>query len=137
MLALVASDLHGSLKAAEFLVGREADLRPDLVILLGDHLYHGPRNPLPEGYSASETAAALQGLQAPVAALRGNCEAEVDELLLPWTLADSAWLHLDGRLLLAVHGHQLPENGGGLKLTPRVDVLFGHTHIRSVRPIQI
>ncbi len=104
-------------------------MEPEMVLLLGDLLYHGPRNPLPEGYASAEAIAVLSDLGAPAAAVRGNCDAEVDQLVLPFHLAESAWLLDEGRRLLAIHGHQLKMNGGLLEAPPDVAVISGHTHV--------
>jgi putative phosphoesterase len=101
---------------------------PEAVILLGDILYHGPRNPLPEKYDPAETAAILENLGRPILAIRGNCDSEVDQLVLPFHLSGSAWLLAGPLPILAVHGHELPENGGNMKVPENVVILFGHIH---------
>jgi putative phosphoesterase len=126
---LVASDIHGATAAAEALAAVAAERRPSLVLLLGDLLYHGPRNKLPGTYDAQETARILSSISVPVASVRGNCDAEVDQLLLPWTFAENSCLSLGGFPFMAIHGHQLPWLGGSLKLSPGLAVIHGHTHV--------
>ena len=112
MRLLVASDLHGSLPALHFLLERANELRPDLLVLLGDLVYHGPRNPLPAGYDTPQllrTMPDLTALPCPVTAVRGNCDAEVDLALLPFPVADNAWIAVDGLRVFASHGHHVPE----------------------------
>jgi len=128
MRLLIASDLHGSAAQAAQLrtvIEREA---PEAVVLLGDLLYHGPRNPLPEKYAPAEAAGLLENLGRPVLAIRGNCDSEVDELVLPFSLMESAWIMGGPRPILVLHGHELPENGGRLKTPEGVALLFGHIH---------
>ena len=129
MRLLIASDLHGSAAQAAKLREEIEKTAPDAVVLLGDLLYHGPRNQLPEKYAPMETAGILENLGRPVLAIRGNCDAEVDQLVLAFHLAESAWIMAGPRPILAVHGHELPENGGHLKIPHDVTVLFGHTHL--------
>ncbi|MDR1309851.1 MAG: phosphodiesterase [Deltaproteobacteria bacterium] len=126
---LVASDIHGAVAAAEALAGLAAERKPSLVLLLGDLLYHGPRNALPGTYDAPEAARILSSIAVPVASVRGNCDAEVDQLLLPWTFAENSYLDLGGVPFMAVHGHQLPWLGGQLRLPPGLGVIHGHTHV--------
>lgn len=85
MRLLIASDLHGSLDSLRFLCDTAQRLSPDMLVLLGDLVYHGPRNPLPGGYdtrSVLEELDRLNHLPCPVTAVRGNCDAEVDILSL-------------------------------------------------------
>ncbi|MDR2302909.1 MAG: phosphodiesterase [Deltaproteobacteria bacterium] len=126
---LIASDIHGAVSAAEFLAKMVAINKPTLLLLLGDLLYHGPRNKLPGTYDAPQTAQILSAVPCPVASIRGNCDAEVDQLLLPWTFAENSYLDLDGRVFMAIHGHQLPEIGGNWKLSKNLNVIHGHTHL--------
>lgn len=129
MRLLIASDIHGSASQTGLLKDRAAALNPDMLVLLGDLLYHGPRNPLPCGYAPAEAAALMADFGRPLAAVRGNCDAEVDQLLLPFQLAENAWLLGDGRRIFAIHGHQLDINGGPLKISGAEALLSGHTHI--------
>ena len=129
MRLFIASDLHGSAAQAARLRTEIEKTAPEAVIFLGDLLYHGPRNPLPEKYAPAEAAAILGGLGRPVLAIRGNCDSEVDQLVLPFHLTESAWILAGPWPMLAVHGHELPENGGNLKVPEGLVVLFGHTHL--------
>ena len=82
MRYLIASDIHGALPAAEMLVARFREEGADRLLLLGDLLYHGPRNPLPEGYAPAQVAKLLNGYADRITAVRGNCDAEVDQMVL-------------------------------------------------------
>ena len=135
MRLLIASDIHGSALRAGLFRDQVKERRPDMVLLLGDLLYHGPRNPLPDNYSPAEVISILSGLDAPVIAVRGNCDADVDQLVLPWHLADSAWIIDGGRRLLAVHGHHLPDDRGRMKAEPGTAIVSGHTHIPTAEKI--
>ena len=130
MKLLIASDIHGS----AYWCGKLMDLiqaeNPDRVILLGDLLYHGPRNDLPKDYAPKQVIPMLSGIQEKIIAVRGNCEAEVDQMVLPFPcLADYAQLLVDGKLFHLSHGHhQNPEH---LPPLPQGSVfLFGHTHVK-------
>ena len=112
MRLLVASDLHGSVESLLFLLEKARELTPDALVLLGDLVYHGPRNPLPQGYdtrSVLQTMPDLSALPCPVMAVRGNCDAEVDLCLLPFAVTESTWIEADGLSIFASHGHHLPE----------------------------
>jgi len=128
MRLLIASDLHGSAAQAARLRQEIEKTDPEAVVLLGDLLYHGPRNQLPEKYAPMETAGLLDNLGRPVIAIRGNCDADVDQLVLPFHLTESAWIMAGPKPILAIHGHELPENGGSLKIPEGVIILFGHIH---------
>ena len=129
MRLLIASDLHGSAARASLFGDQVRQMKPDLVLLLGDLLYHGPRNPLPEGYDPAEAARLLTELPVPKAAIRGNCDADVDQFVLPFHLAESSWILDEGWRILAIHGHQLAMNGGPMEAEEGIAVLSGHTHI--------
>ena len=81
MRYLIASDIHGSLPAAEALIARFHKEDADRILLLGDLLYHGPRNPLPEGYAPADVAKLLNEYADRIIAVRGNCDAEVDQMV--------------------------------------------------------
>ena len=129
MKLLIASDIHGSSRyCAELLeaYGRE---RADRMLLLGDILYHGPRNDLPEGYAPKEVIEALNSRRNDILCVRGNCDTEVDQMVLAFpVMADYALLFAEGRRIYATHGHIYhPDN-----LPPLAEgdvLLYGHTHI--------
>ncbi|WP_165078970.1 MULTISPECIES: phosphodiesterase [unclassified Desulfovibrio] len=132
MRLLIASDLHGSLQSLHFLEDRIRELAPDMVVLLGDLVYHGPRNPLPPGYDTPGLLHDMPGLTAmrpPVTAVRGNCDAEVDVCLMPFPMPESAWLDVDGLRIFACHGHRLPEAPPVPSLPAGTVILRGHTHV--------
>ena len=129
MKLLIASDLHGSSFYVEKLIRRVETENPDKILLLGDLLYHGPRNALPELYDTSAVAKFLNDRKNMLLCVRGNCDTEVDQMVLDFPiLADYCILELDGHTLFATHGHRynrqnLPPMGTGEIL------LHGHTHI--------
>lgn len=129
MRLLIASDIHGSAAQAALLKAKAESFQPDLVLLLGDLLYHGPRNPLPDSYSPPEVAAALSALRFPLAAVRGNCDAEVDQMVLPFPLMESSWIIDGAARIMAIHGHQLALNGGPIQAPKNSVLLSGHTHL--------
>lgn len=133
MKLLIASDLHGSATACRRLLERYAASNAARLILLGDVLYHGPRNPLPEGYAPGEVVSLLSPLAPSLFCVRGNCDTEVDQMVLPFPiLAETALLWVDGVTWLACHGHRSGANPtlGELPALPVGSVvLSGHTHI--------
>ena len=92
MRMVIGSDLHGAPDSLIFLTDRVRELKPDRVVLLGDLLYHGPRNPLPGGYGPKGMPDLFRTLMdlAPVTAVRGNCDAEIDCMLVPFPMALSS-----------------------------------------------
>lgn len=132
MKLLIASDLHGSLSSLRFLIDKAREIKPDMIILLGDLVYHGPRNPLPCCYDTLgvlHEMPTLDNLPAPVCAVRGNCDGEVDVSQLPFRMPESAWLDVDGLRIFAVHGHHLPDVPPIPDMRPGTVILRGHTHI--------
>ena len=130
MKLVIASDIHGSAYWCQKLMEEIQKENPDRVILLGDLLYHGPRNDLPRDYAPKQVIPMLSGIREKIIAVRGNCEAEVDQMVLPFPcLADYAEILVDGRLFHLSHGHhQNPQN---LPPLPEGSVfLFGHTHVK-------
>ena len=126
---LIVSDVHGSAyycrKAVECFE-REGAQR---MLLLGDVLYHGPRNDLPQEYSPRDAAALLNAVNCGVTGVRGNCDAEIDQLMLNFPMmAEYALLCEGGRTVFATHGHVYgPDCPPPLR---RGDILlFGHTHV--------
>ena len=129
MKLMFASDIHGSLSGCERVIGAFERERPEKLVLVGDILYHGPRNPLPERYSPAEVAAALNSMKDKIICVRGNCEAEVDQMMLSFPcLADYSVLWADGTEIFVTHGHlwepeSIPNAAKGSV------VVSGHTHI--------
>ncbi len=129
MKLLIAADLHGSAPAAETLRALFDTLAPDRLVLLGDLLYHGPRNDLPAGYAPKQVIPLLNGIAPRITAVRGNCEAEVDQMVLDFpVLSDTALLLADGLSIVATHGHVWgPDNPPPLA---EGDILLcGHSHV--------
>lgn len=103
---MIASDIHGSAHWCEKLLEAFGREKPVKLLLLGDILYHGPRNELPEGYAPKEVFAMLNPLKERLLCVRGNCDSEVDQMVLEFpVLADYALLFSAGRTIYATHGH--------------------------------
>lgn len=137
MKLVIASDIHGSAIWCERLMEAVEEFAPDQLVLLGDLLYHGPRNPLPDGHDPARVAGLLNAWAPHIIAVRGNCDAEVDQMMLGFPcLADYAEIidegsHATTRLFLT-HGHlwkpeDMPPVAQGSV------VLSGHTHIKCDR----
>ena len=125
MKLLIASDIHGSAEYCRQLVKATEKENAAKVLLLGDLLYHGPRNNLPAEYAPKEVAAMLNGIKEKLLCVRGNCDTEVDQMLLEFPiLSDSALICWEGMTIYACHGHHnFPALQAG-------DVVVsGHTHI--------
>ena len=132
MKLLIASDLHGCAPAVRELAARVDEFAPERILLLGDLLYHGPRNDLPTGYAPKEVIPILNGWAAHVVAVRGNCDAEVDQMVLDFPCrADSVELQVDGRLFFLSHGHlDGMTRDDPPRLAPGSVFLSGHTHVK-------
>ncbi len=138
MKLVIASDIHGAAQWCEKLMQAIDEEKPDRVILLGDLLYHGPRNDLPEDYAPKRVIELLNGIAEQVFAVRGNCEAEVDQMVLDFACmaTNNTLLDVDtGRSLFLTHGHVY---GSGLHgsvdkrpaLAAGSALVYGHTHVK-------
>ena len=126
---MIASDLHGSAYYCRKMLEAFEREGADRLFLLGDLLYHAPRNDLPREYAPKEVIPLLNGKKEKLLCVRGNCDAEVDQMVLEFpVLADYAVLPVGRRLIYATHGHiyhvkNLPP------LAPGDVLLHGHTHV--------
>ena len=134
MKLLIGSDIHGDLDGAKRLISAYEEEKCDKILLLGDILYHGPRNDLPAGYAPKAVIALLNEYKDKILAVRGNCEAEVDQMVLSFpVLAEYALLSLDGLTVFATHGHV--HNMEKCPPLMKGDILLhGHTHVLTVTP---
>lgn len=133
MKLLIASDIHGSARWCEALLNAWDAEKPDRVILLGDLLYHGPRNDLPDDYAPKRVIEMLNARRDEILCVRGNCEAEVDQMVLKFpVMADYAALMIDGHIVYATHGHLFGEDNPPA-LQPGDFLLCGHTHVSGCR----
>jgi putative phosphoesterase len=129
---IIASDIHGDAETCARLVEIYRESGAEKLILLGDILYHGPRNDLPAGYAPKKVIELLNPLCNDILAVRGNCDTEVDQMVLKFpVLADYAYLSLDGLRIFATHGHNF--NTSKLPPLAKGDILLhGHTHVPTV-----
>lgn len=129
MKLMFASDIHGSASCCRKLLERFEIEKPDKLILLGDLLYHGPRNDLPEDYAPKEVIKMLNGMKKHLLCVRGNCEAEVDQMVLEFpVMADYMTMWTDDRMFFCTHGHLYD-----IENMPNISegdvVISGHTHL--------
>jgi len=131
MKLLIASDIHGDLDSIKKVFSAYESEGAEKLVLLGDLLYHGPRNDLPNTYAPKEVIRILNENREKIIAVRGNCDTEVDQMVLEFPiLADYAYLALDGLTVFATHGHKY--NLGTLPPLRKGEILLhGHTHILS------
>ena len=125
MKLLIASDIHGSAKWCRALLSAFEKEGADRLVLLGDILYHGPRNPLPEEYAPQKVFEMLNAVADKIVAVRGNCDGEVGQMVLEFNVSSDYAEIWDGKLKLTLsHGHRIvpPLGAGDVYLT-------GHTHV--------
>ena len=141
MKLMIASDIHGSAPCCRKMLEVYVREKADRLLLLGDILYHGPRNDLPEGYAPKEVIAMLNPVKKNLLCVRGKCDTEVDQMVLDFpVLADYCLLDLTdgsgnaGAVMFATHGHRYNPH----HLPPLSDgdiLLNGHTHIPACEEI--
>lgn len=129
MKLMFASDIHGSALWCERMLEAYRAEKADKLCLLGDILYHGPRNDLPDGHAPKKVIAMLNAVKDELLCVRGNCDTEVDQMVLEFpVLSDSALIYADGAEIFLSHGHHFdPENLPPLKAG--AVMINGHTHI--------
>lgn len=132
MKLMFASDIHGAAECCEKMLKRFDEEKAEKLFLLGDILYHGPRNDLPADYAPKKVIAMLNERKNQLLCVRGNCDTEVDQMVLEFPImAEYALLYLDGRTVFLTHGHKFntdnppPLNDGDI-------LLHGHTHVQTI-----
>lgn len=129
MRIMVASDIHGSARYCREMLAAFEREQADKLLLLGDILYHGPRNDLPDEYDPKAVLALLNERKAQILCVRGNCDSEVDQMVLEFPiLADYAILYLGERMVYATHGHHFHKDALP-PMQPGDILLHGHTHV--------
>ncbi|MBE6537295.1 MAG: phosphodiesterase [Ruminococcaceae bacterium] len=132
MKLLICSDIHGDLDSMQKVLEAYKKEKADKILILGDLLYHGPRNDLPVTYAPKKVIELLNENKENIFTVRGNCDTEVDQMVLNFPiLADYAIFYLDGLTVFATHGHHHnTETPPALK---RGDILLhGHTHVLKI-----
>ena len=133
---LFFSDAHGVVPALQALRRRVDADAPDLVCFLGDALYHGPRNGIPGEYDPQRAAGEFNALAERIVAVRGNCDAEIDQCLLSFPLlGDYATVLAGGRRILLSHGHLYGPDATLPPLPAGSLVATGHTHVPVIRRV--
>lgn len=129
MRLMIASDIHGSAWYCRQMLQAYEREKADRLLLLGDILYHGPRNDLPKDYAPKEVIAMLNLVKENLLCVRGNCDTEVDQMVLEFPImAEYCLLDLDGQTMFAAHGHVF--NPSAPPMLKKGDILLnGHTHI--------
>lgn len=135
MRLLFFSDIHGVPKALEKILEHAQVLQPDRFVILGDLLYHGPRNGVPTGYDPQRVAELLNTQQQMILAVRGNCDSEVDQMMLKFTiLADFSEILTESRHFFLTHGHLWHEQN--LPPLPSTTTFVqGHTHVPMIKKV--
>jgi len=127
MKVLFASDIHGSYYYANLLVEKFKKGNFDKLVLLGDILYHGPRNDLPRDYAPKKVIPLLNDIKDSILAVQGNCDAEVDQMVLNFPINREGFIEVNGHTFYLTHGHHHNPNEP-LNVDSGV-VLYGHTHV--------
>ena len=135
MKYMIASDIHGSAYYCKKIVAALEQEEAERLILLGDLLYHGPRNDLPKDYAPKQVIPMLNALKDRLFAVRGNCDTEVDQMVLEFPImADYAVFEIQGRLVYCSHGHVFHEKH--LPPMKKGDIfLHGHTHVLQAKEV--
>lgn len=129
MQLMIASDIHGDAACCQALLDAFQREKPDRLLLLGDLLYHGPRNPLPQDYDPQQVIRLLNEQKNHLLCVRGNCDCEVDQMVLDFPiLAEYCLLYHKNRVLYVTHGRHACRQDPP-PLGPRDILLHGHTHI--------
>ena len=126
MKYLIFSDLHGSIESLEIIIEKYHKHNCDKLICLGDVLYHGPRNDLPLNYNPKAVIKLINEYKDNILCIQGNCDAEVDQMVLNFPLIKDYLLDLEGKEVYLCHGHHLENINHNI-------ILHGHTHVMGVK----
>lgn len=130
---MIASDIHGSAYYCRKLIERFTEENPERLILLGDILYHGPRNDLPKEYAPKQVIEMLNPLKNKIICVRGNCDTEVDQMVLDFNvLSEQACMFVNDKTIVMAHGHKLDDKNIPA-LCEGDYLLCGHTHVPCVK----
>ena len=136
MKLLICSDIHGDVDCLTTLLEREKEEKADKIIILGDIIYHGPRNDLPNGYAPKKVISALSEIKEKIIAVRGNCDTEVDQMVLPFPiLSDYSYVLTDGLTILLTHGHKFSPDSPPPMASGTI-MLGGHTHVQGFKDLE-
>lgn len=130
MKYMIISDIHGSSKYLKMALDIFDEIKANKLIILGDYLYHGPRNALPEGYDTMECVNLLNSIKDKIIAIRGNCDADIDEELLDFKMENNRIFEINNKKYLFTHGHKINET-----TDTDIDcdyVVIGHFHIQKM-----
>jgi putative phosphoesterase len=133
MKVLFASDIHGSFYYANLLVEKFKNGNFDKLLLLGDILYHGPRNDLPKDYNPKKVIPILNEIKDKIICVQGNCDAEVDQMVLEFPILREACVEIDGINYYLTHGHVHNPNSP-INVNDGV-VLYGHSHVINIENV--
>ena len=131
MKILVVSDIHGSSYYAEKILEINEKENPEKIVLLGDLYYHGPRNPLTKEYNPMKVAEILNSLKDKILAVKGNCDAEVDEMISEFNFENNIILNENGRKIFFTHGHKY-----NIEKSPKEEfniMIYGHFHTGFIK----
>lgn len=126
MKVLIASDIHGSYYYAQKVKEAFDREKADMLVLLGDIYYHGPRNPFPKDYAPMKVAELLNSMKSKLLVIKGNCDSEVDQMISEFDFVEFGQILVDGIKVTLTHGHKfnkdnMPSNAGDL-------LCYGHFH---------
>ena len=134
MKLFICSDIHGDAECLAKAIEIFDKEKADKFVILGDILYHGPRNDLPKGYAPKTVIGQLSEISDRIIAVRGNCDTEVDQMVLPFPiLSDYSYILLDGLTLMVTHGHKYSHEAPP-PLAKGDILLCGHTHVLKIIP---
>lgn len=131
MKIFVISDIHGSYKYLKKFLNIYNEENGELLIILGDILYHGPRNPLPEEYNPKKVIELLNQYKNEIMWIKGNCDGEVDEMVLDFNVADSGMMLINNHKIYLTHGHK--KNELNMNLSKGDILLYGHLHVNFIK----